>query len=217
MNFIFEQILTGGDRNFGYLIGDRKSKEAALIDPSYDPQRLIDRAEAQHLQVKWIINTHGHDDHTNGNEEAQQATGAKIAIHESSQVPHDLSLTEGQKLLLGTLPLRILHTPGHCDDHITIHIVEHQIALTGDLLFVGKIGGTWSDADTALQFQSLRRLIDELPATTTIWPGHNYGCRPSSTLALERAVNPFLESMEYESFLAVKNGWKALKEANGLI
>ena len=66
MQLIFEQIRTGGDRNFGYLLGDRDAGEAVLIDPSYTPEVLVDRATEQHLKVTYIINTHGHSDHVNG-------------------------------------------------------------------------------------------------------------------------------------------------------
>mgnify|MGYP002524971662 CR=1 FL=1 len=81
MNFIFEQIHVGGDHNLGYLLGDREAGVAALIDPSYAPERLIDRARAQKLEVTHIINTHGHHDHVNGNEQAQALTDAPIPTH----------------------------------------------------------------------------------------------------------------------------------------
>ena len=66
MKFIFEQIRTGGDRNFAYLVGDREAKVGAIVDPSYDPEAVVERAKAQGLEVKYILNTHGHKDHTNG-------------------------------------------------------------------------------------------------------------------------------------------------------
>jgi glyoxylase-like metal-dependent hydrolase (beta-lactamase superfamily II) len=68
--FVFEQLRTGGDRNFGYLVGDRKAGKAVLVDPSYDPGRLVDRARVQNLEITHILNTHGHSDHTNGNKKA---------------------------------------------------------------------------------------------------------------------------------------------------
>ena len=76
--FIFEQLRTGGDRNFGYLLGDREAGKAVLVDPSYDPKRLVKRAEDQGLAVTHILNTHGHSDHTNGNKKARKLTGAPL-------------------------------------------------------------------------------------------------------------------------------------------
>src|SRR5512145_3039291 len=81
MQLIFEQIHAGGDRNFGYLLGDRSAKRAVLIDPSYSPDAFVQRATEQGLVVSHVINTHGHPDHTNGNERAVRMTGAAIAAH----------------------------------------------------------------------------------------------------------------------------------------
>lgn len=216
MNFIFEQFKTGGDRNFGYLIGDREKGVGALVDPSYRPELLIERAKAQKLTVKYIINTHGHHDHINGNEQAKQATGAQIAIFKESAVPHDLVIEDETKLSLGQFTLQCFHTPGHAEDHIVIFIPQYQIALTGDHLFVGKIGGTSGEEDGRLQFDSLHRLLNVLPMETTIWPGHDYGCRPSSTLLLEKETNPFLLAKSLEAFIHLKTDWKSFKAEYGL-
>jgi glyoxylase-like metal-dependent hydrolase (beta-lactamase superfamily II) len=216
MDFIFEQIRTGGDRNFGYLIGDRGAGVAALIDPSYDPKTLVERATAQGLEIKMIINTHGHSDHTNGNRRARKLTGAPLAAHRSASSRPDIELEDGQSLKIGSLSLRFLHVPGHADDHVLIHLAEQQVAITGDLLFVGKIGGTGSDREARVEYESLRRVIAELPDDTTIWPGHDYGCRPSSTIALEKATNPFLRCGDFDDFLKLKRSWAKFKAEHGL-
>jgi glyoxylase-like metal-dependent hydrolase (beta-lactamase superfamily II) len=83
MQLVFEQIRAGGDRNFGYLLGDRDVSQAVLIDPSYSPETFVARAEEQGLTVTHIINTHGHEDHVNGNATAASLTGAAIAAHPS--------------------------------------------------------------------------------------------------------------------------------------
>ncbi len=216
MEFIFEQIRTGGDRNFGYLVGDRAAGAAALIDPSYDPETLVQRARAQGLEVKLIINTHGHADHTNGNSRARELTGAPLAAHRSASPRPDLNLEDGQSFQIGSLNLRFLHVPGHADDHVLIHLAEQRVAITGDLLFVGKIGGTSSDKDAHVEYESLKRVLKELPDETTIWPGHDYGCRPSSTIALEKATNPFLLCDEFADFLELKRSWPQFKAEHGL-
>src|SRR5687767_15525235 len=81
MTLVFEQIRSGGDRNFGYVLGDRAARQAVLIDPSYSPNTFVARAREQGLEVTHVINTHGHPDHTNGNEEACALTGARLAAH----------------------------------------------------------------------------------------------------------------------------------------
>lgn len=216
MDFIFEQIRTGGDRNFGYLLGDRSASVGALIDPSYDPDLLAERAVAQGLAVELIINTHGHPDHTNGNGRARELTGAPLAAHESAASRPDVPLEDGQSIGLGSLSLQVLHVPGHADDHLLLHLAEQRVAITGDLLFVGKIGGTGTEESARTEYASLARVLEELPDETTIWPGHDYGCRPSSTIALEKATNPFLRCRDIDDFLELKRNWSTFKAEHGL-
>lgn len=217
LDLIFEQIDVNGDRNFGYLIGDRAAKEAILVDPSYRPEYLVRRAEVQDLKIKTIINTHGHEDHTSGNTIAKRLTGAPIAIFEESIIPHDIGLKEGDELKFGNFNFKILYTPGHAKDHIVLYFAELGAALTGDHLFVGKVGGTHSLEESRQQYKSLKRLTEELPLTTTIWPGHDFGSRPSSTLSLELKSNPFLQAGTFEEFLEVKENWKEIKGKYALL
>jgi len=216
MDFVFEQIRTGGDRNFGYLIGDRAAGVAALIDPSYDPDELVDRAAAQGLRVETIVNTHGHADHTNGNDRAEELTGAPLAAFEGAASGPDRPLADGDTIRVGSIEIRVLHVPGHADDHLLLYLPAQRVAITGDLLFVGKIGGTATEESARLEYDSLARVLRELPDDTTIWPGHDYGCRPASTIALEKATNPFLRCADFDSFLALKRDWATFKAAQGL-
>src|SRR3990167_2849204 len=102
MQLIFEQVATGGDRNFAYLLGDRAAKRGVLIDPSYAPEALVQRARAQGLTITHVINTHGHPDHTNGNETARQLTGAKLAAFRySTMVTPEVGLVDGDELAVG--------------------------------------------------------------------------------------------------------------------
>jgi glyoxylase-like metal-dependent hydrolase (beta-lactamase superfamily II) len=217
MRFIFEQIRTGGDRNLAYVIGDREAKIAALVDPSYDPKAVVDRTEAQGLRTRYIINTHGHSDHTNGNSEAKQLTDAQIVAYRGSAVQPDLAVDDGQILTLGSLTLEMIHVPGHCDDHIVVYLEEQRVAMTGDHLFVGKIGGTGTERAARTQYDSLQKTLDRLPDDVTIWPGHDVGCRPASSIALEKMTNPFLLRMgSIEEFLKLKREWATFKAKNGL-
>lgn len=216
MDLIFEQIMTGGDRNFGYLIADRGAKEALLIDPSYDPEKLIERSRLQGCEVTQVINTHGHHDHTNGNEAVKSKTGARLGLYHSSNVEKDFGLKEGDTLKVGSIALSVMYTPGHIDDHMILYSAQFGFAITGDHLFVGKVGRTLTEEDARQQWEGLQRMFKELPETTTVWPGHNYGCRPSSTLLLERASNPFIQAVNFEKFLELKEGWATFKSEQGL-
>ncbi len=216
MDFIFEQIRTGGDRNFGYVVGDRAAGVGALIDPSYEPETLVERATDQGLTVQLIINTHGHPDHTNGNRRAKELTGAPLAAHRNAASGPDLEVDDGGSIGLGSLKLEFLHVPGHADDHLLIHLAEQRVAITGALLFVGKIGGTGTAEAARQEYESLKRVLEALPDDTTIWPGHDYGCRPSSTIALERITNPFLRCEGFDDFLSLKKNWPTFKAEHGL-
>ncbi len=214
MEFVFEQIRTGGDRNLGYLVGARGPGVALAVDPSFAPELFHERARAQGLAITHILNTHGHTDHTNGNAALKRLTGAPIAAH--PLLCPDVPLADGATLHAGPLALAVMHVPGHSPDHLLFHLPAQRVALTGDLLFVGKIGGTGDDDAARTEYESLRRVMRALPDETTVWPGHDYGCRPSSTIGLERANNPFLAAKDLAAFLALKRDWAAFKARHGL-
>ena len=216
MQLIFEQVRVGGDRNFGYLLGDREARQGVLIDPSYSPGVLVDRARAQGLTVTHVINTHGHPDHTEGNDEAVRSTGAAVAAHPACPVEPAVALDDGDRLPVGALALECLHVPGHAADHLVLYEPTCRVLFTGDLVFVGKVGGTRTDEDAATEWGSLQRVRGAFPDDATIWPGHDYGVRPSSTLALEKRTNPFLRCESLEAFRALKRNWPAFKAEHGL-
>lgn len=216
MKFIFEQVRTGGDRNFGYLLGDRDEGVALLVDPSPDPLPLLERVQAQGLKVSLILNTHGHSDHTEGNALAKTRTGAPVAGGPGHPGPLDRLLRDGERIRFGSFALKAWHVPGHIPDHLAFLVEGFDAGLTGDLLFVGKVGGTYSERDGRAEWESLQRLLREWPAHATIWPGHDYGARPSSTLELERRSNPFLLCENVDAFLALKSEWAGFKARHGL-
>jgi glyoxylase-like metal-dependent hydrolase (beta-lactamase superfamily II) len=214
MQLVFEQIRAGGDRNFGYLLGDRSAKRAVLIDPSYTPEHFVSRAADQGLTVSHVISTHGHPDHTNGNARAVDMTRAVFAAH--PLLDPSLPIGDGDRVNVGALTLKCFHVPGHSDDHLAIYEETHRILVTGDLLFVGKVGGTSSDDEARVEWRSLQRLMTEIPDDATVWPGHDYGARPSSTMALEKSINPFLLCRSEAEFLQMKATWASFKKEHGL-
>ena len=187
-----------------------------MVDPSYAPEALVERARAQRITITHVVNTHGHPDHTNGNAQAVELTGAKLAAHPAAAASPDVSLAEGSTLSVGALRLTCWHTPGHCDDHLVLYEVSHRLLMTGDLLFVGKVGGTATDNDAEVEWKSPHRLLESVPDDTTVWPGHDYGARPSSTIGMERRTNPFLRCADLDGFLQLRANWPTFKKENGL-
>jgi glyoxylase-like metal-dependent hydrolase (beta-lactamase superfamily II) len=215
MQLVFEQIRSGGDRNLGYLLADRDAGKGVLIDPSYSPEAFVQRARDQHITITHIVNTHSHPDHVNGNEQATALSSAPLLAHTDAPTQPAVRVTDGEEIAVGSLVLKFLHVPGHCHDHVVVYEPRHEILITGDLLFVGKVGGTRTDEEARTEWNSLQRLL-ELPGDTTVWPGHDYGARPSSTIALEKASNPFLRCRDLDAFLALKRDWSNVKQRYGL-
>jgi hydroxyacylglutathione hydrolase len=216
VKLIFEQIRVGGDRNFAYLLADRDARQGVLIDPAYAPEMLVERAEAQGLEITHVVNTHGHADHIEGNDRAVTATGAVVAAHPDCSVAPEVALPDGASVRVGSLELRCLHTPGHAADHLVLYEPGYRILVSGDLVFVGKVGGTSNDGDARTEWASLQRVLREIPDDATVWPGHDYGVRPSSTIGLERRTNPFLLCESEQAFLDLKRDWASLKKRLGL-
>jgi hydroxyacylglutathione hydrolase len=209
-----KQFRTGGDRNFGYLVADEVTGKAAVVDPSYSPRLIADFALERGFTVVYILSTHGHFDHTNGNAEMRRLTGRK-PLHLGSTDPETgVVLTDGARLPLGELEIAILHTPGHTDDSICVYVGD--ALFTGDTLFVGKVGGTDFGLGAQTEYDSLHGKLMTLPGETRVFPGHDYGVAPESTIARERETNPFLLQPDFESFVHLKENWADYKREHGI-
>jgi len=197
---IFEQIRAPTSDNFTYLIGDEDSREALVVDPTLPVSLLISIIAKHKAEVEYIVNTHGHRDHTSGNAELVSITGGKIAAHTNFRQHKDIALKDGDILRLGRLEVNVLHTPGHSPDSICL-LVEKKL-LTGDTLFVGECGRTdLPGGDSAELYVSLFEKILRLEDDIVIYPGHDYGTRPFSTLGLERSSNYTLAPRTRQEFI----------------
>ncbi len=209
---IFKQIESGGDRNYAYLIASEETMEAALVDPSPDPEKVINMVKEERVEIKYIINTHSHYDHSSGNDKFGGAGKGKSITF--INCGGDTAINDGENLEIGELILEFIHTPGHTEDSICIK-VEDKL-LTGDTLFVGKVGGTYGEEDSKIEFESLKKLMI-LPPATEVWPGHNYGKTPSSTIGFELKNNPFIKRLDdFSNFLWLKQNWPEYKLEHGI-
>jgi len=195
----FEQQLIGQMRNFGYVIGDPKTKKAAVIDPSFDA-RILQKAAANHgYAIEIIFNTHHHPDHIFDNERLADETGAKIAAHRLSLVRKDITLEDGQIVPIGDLKVKVVHTPGHSPDS-SCFIVAGRV-FTGDCLFVGDCGRVdLPGSDVEKMYDSLFTKVVKMDEALVVCPGHHYGPTPTSTIGKEKKTNYVLKPRTLEEF-----------------
>jgi len=206
-----EQVKVGYMEVFCYIVACPVNKEALVIDPAGDEERVVEKIKQKNLDLKYIVNTHGHGDHTCGNDKVKALTAAKIIMHELDDTmfnseegqarsrqwgftpspPADITVKEGDQIVVGDVTLKVIHTPGHSPGGISL--LGNGNLFTGDTLFVGGIGRTDLPGCSMSQFMhSIKKKLLTLPGDTIVWPGHDYGIRPSSTIDIERRTNPWL-------------------------
>jgi len=202
------QLELGPMQNFIYLLGDPETRECAVIDPAWDMETALRTAAADGYRITHAIITHTHPDHVNGLGALLDAGGARIHVHRaeaeylrglglgSDLVPMDA----GDTIRVGKLPVTLLHTPGHTPGSQCFYVDDKLIS--GDTLFVGSCGRCdLPGGDVEEMYRSLTQRLMALPDSTLLYPGHNYGVRPSSTLGDERRTNPFMRFTSLGAFL----------------
>jgi glyoxylase-like metal-dependent hydrolase (beta-lactamase superfamily II)/rhodanese-related sulfurtransferase len=202
----FKQFLDERCGCASYLIASRQSREAAIIDPSLNTEQYDAVIELRGFALRYVIDTHVHADHISGARALAAAYGAELMLHEDAKVVYPFTpLKDGQELALGQLRLRVLHTPGHRPELISVLVVnperspEPSMVMTGDSLLVGDVGRPdFGGGDAGAQFESVSRLLS-LPDWVAVFPGHFEGpcgagmCgRPSTTIGFERLFNPLV-------------------------
>lgn len=205
-----KQMQVGQMAVFAYLIGDKESGEGLVIDPAASVDAIISLAEKNNITIKYIVNTHGHFDHISGNKEMKNKTKAQIIIHQgdadmlgnttsfyyrmfgaNQSPPADIQVKEGDRIEIGNIYLKVIHTPGHSPGGMALYMKGY--VFTGDTLFVGAVGrtdlpgGSWE-----VMSRSIKERLSTLPEETIVMPGHNYGRMPTSTIGHEKLTNPFL-------------------------
>jgi glyoxylase-like metal-dependent hydrolase (beta-lactamase superfamily II) len=209
---IIKQIPIGPLQVLTYLVACPHTKEAVIIDPAGEEGRISAMVEEEDLKIKYILNTHGHADHVLANQRLKRIFSVPTCMHEldvqffsqreireksSKELglppsdPADIALRDGDVMDVGRLKIEVIHTPGHTPGSVCF-LVNGNL-FTGDTLFVGAVGRTdlvGASLDSLLD--SLEKRLIVLPKDTVIWPGHDYGETPTSTIGREMEENPYI-------------------------
>jgi hydroxyacylglutathione hydrolase len=212
---VIRQSMMGPMMNFVYLIGCTATREAAVVDPAWDAGKILDLARDSDLNIRHILVTHGHPDHTNALEALLDAVDARVYIHadeveymrevaRSFGMPTEFMTTragsiqmvaDGAKIGMGHLTIQCLHTPGHSPGSLC-YLVENSL-FSGDTLFVDACGRVdMPGGDPRKMWWSLNHTLRSLDDNTIIYPGHDYGGSPTSTIGEQKQANPY---MNYDS------------------
>lgn len=192
------------------ILGCKDTREAVVIDPGDEDERILMSLAEDKLKVKYILNTHGHFDHVAANKAMKDATGADIMIHEadSQMLPHlsamavsfglsaedsppaDKFIVEGDEIQFGNIKLKVFHTPGHSQGSVSFYSEEEKKIFVGDTLFAGSIGRTdLPGGDYSSLIANVRKKLFTLPEDVVVYPGHG----PETTIGTEKKFNPFFQ------------------------
>ncbi len=216
---IFEQVVNEEAGCLSYLIGCGQAGEAVIVDPGRDRvDEYIARARKKSLQITQIIETHLHADHVSGNRDLAAKTRAPILIHHSVQAAFDhTALRDGDEIRIGTVLLKVLHTPGHTPDSLSLLVTDLTrsrlpwFVLTGDTLFIGDVGRPDLGGERAAGdlYDSISRVLLPLDDSVEVYPAHGAGSlcgrtmsfKTGSTIGFERRFNPALQVKSRAEFI----------------
>jgi hydroxyacylglutathione hydrolase len=196
---IFEQVPVGIMQNYSYIIADEASKEAAVVDPGWEAEKILHTAEKLKLDIKKILLTHAHFDHANRIGEIAKATHAAVYIHEKEAGEikklgiEDIKIIKNNDIInIGKINIKVLHTPGHTPGSVCF-LVNDEKLITGDTLFVEAIGRVdlpgGDEKEMRKSLDRLKKLNDKIE----IYPGHDYGPKKSSTIGYEKKNNLYMK------------------------
>jgi glyoxylase-like metal-dependent hydrolase (beta-lactamase superfamily II) len=190
---LFFQLFETQSCTYTYLIGDPATREAVLIDPVLETvDRDLKLVEELGLKLSFVLDTHLHADHITGAGEIRRRTGAKTGISKDANVEcADMALQEGDVIRFGEQALQVLATPGHTNTCLSFYDEKNGMVFTGDSLMIRAAGRTdFQSGSSEKLYESIHEKLYLLPASTRVYPGHDYRGQTMSTIELEMKFNP---------------------------
>lgn len=200
-DYLFEQFRV--ERGcLGYVVADPETRQAALVDPELemvDP--MLDAVFEHGFKVAYVVDTHTHADHFSGAREIKAKTTAKLVMHREAPASCvDVRVEDGDRLYVGNLSLKFLHTPGHAKDLVSVLLPER--ILSADALLIGSCGRTDLPNGNAVRaYHTLYHTYRALPDDLLVFPGHDYNDKEYSVLGEEKASNPKMNFENEEEFV----------------
>jgi hydroxyacylglutathione hydrolase len=207
------QLGLGPMKNFVYLLGASGAKEVAVVDPAWDVPSILEAVDRDEKRLSAVFLTHHHFDHLNGVPELLKTSDVPVYVQASevdfAEAVQKLGsavrrVAPGEVISVGPLEVTCVHTPGHTPGSQCLWC--RGALVSGDTVFVNACGRCdLSGGDASQMFDSLQRVLGALPAETLLYPGHDYGDVPVSSLSRERAQNPYFQLGHLEAFVAHRN------------
>jgi len=190
-----KQIPVGPMMNFAYLIGAKRGNDAVLIDPSWDAKKLIHTAKDEKRKIVALLATHTHFDHVNALEDVANKLRVPVYVHEmeKNNIPNKLDIhttKDGSTIEEAGLKIKCLHTPGHTPGSQCF--LAEDTLFTGDTMFIGGCGRVDLEGGNPEQMVNSLVRLGSLSGNIIVYPGHDYGNAPLSTIEEQRRTNPYM-------------------------
>ncbi|MCB9707225.1 MAG: MBL fold metallo-hydrolase [Myxococcales bacterium] len=200
---IFRQLFDADSWTYTYLLVDDATGEALIIDPVREQvSRDLTLISELGATLKFVLDTHVHADHITGAGALSERTGAVTVASEEGATCVQRPIAHGDELFIGQLQIKALGTPGHTADSLSYYLPGH--VFTGDALLIRGTGRTdFQNGNSEQLYQSITKVLFDLPDETRVWPGHDYRGLTVSTIGEEKRFNPRVSGKSKEEFVSI--------------